>query len=181
MAMEDDALEEVVSILTSYYAGDHQFLVDQYGDQALSLAGDMGNMLEELFSAETPFGQLWTEYKLDPSGNETEVLGALEMLDESMPGLTIRLEGYYAGFQELSQEGVVDLVETSEPEATLSIEEIEAVKSNDDMDDDDEYNEENTYLVGNVEDRSTSAMYIEGLDTSIEPNQSETGEMDGEA
>jgi hypothetical protein len=30
-----------------------------------------------------------------------------------------------------------------------------------------------TYLAGNVEDRSTSAMYYEDLGTDIEPNESE--------
>jgi hypothetical protein len=64
-------------------------------------------------------------------------------------------------------------VETSEPEDTINIEELAGIKSIDDMDNDDEYREENTYLVGNVEDRSTSAMYIEGLSTDVEPNQSE--------
>ena len=38
---------------------------------------------------------------------------------------------------------------------------LDAVKSLDDMDNDDEYREENAYLLGNVEDRSTSALYIE--------------------
>lgn len=90
-----------------------------------------------------------------------------------MPELTIRLEGFFAAFQQLDQPGVTEVIETSEPEDTINIEEIEAVKSTDDMDDDDEYREENTYLRGNVEDRSTSSMYYEGMDTSIEPNQTE--------
>jgi hypothetical protein len=53
---------------------------------------------------------------------------------------------------------------------------LDAVNSLDDMDNDDEYREENAYLQGNVEDRSTSALYIEGLVTDVEPNESETGE-----
>lgn len=57
------------------------------------------------------------------------------------------------------------------------LEEIQAIKSIDDMDDDDECREENAYLLGNVEDRSTSAMYYDGSDLSIEPNQSETTEL----
>ena len=175
MPMEQ-GMDEVVHILTSYFRGDTQYIVEQYGDQAPSLADEMADMLEELFNNETPFGQLWIEYKEYPEANETEILGALEMLEESMPTVTIRLEGYYAAFLELSRDGVETLIETSEPEETVSIEEIKAVKSMDDMDDDDEYREENAYLVGNVEDRSTSAMYYEGLDTSIEPNESDAEE-----
>lgn len=177
----NEGIEEVVGILTTYYRPDgHQYLVEQYGEQAPSLAEEMAALLEELFNNETPYGQLWEEYRENPLENEAEVIGAIEVLEEAFPEVTIRLEGYYAAFHELSFEGAPDLVETSEPERTIDEEEITAVKSIDDFDDDDEYREENTYLVGNVEDRSTSAMYIEGLDTSIEPNQSETEEVDDE-
>ncbi len=169
----DVGYDEIVRILTSYYRDGGQELVDEFGDQGPSLAGEVGEMLEERLNSDTPFGQMWEEYKQNPVDNEDELIGALEMLEESMPELTIRLEGYYAAFQELVQPGVRDLLETSEPEDTINIEELEAIKSTDDMDNDDEYREDNEYLTGNVEDRSTSAMYYEGQDTSIEPNQSE--------
>ncbi len=165
--------DEIVRILTLYYRDGGQELVDEFGDQGPSLAGEMGGMLEELFNSDTPFGQMWEEYKQNPEDNEAELIGALEMLEEAMPEISIRLEGYYAAFQELVQPGVRDLIETSEPEDTINIEELEAIKSTDDMDNDDEYREENEYLTGNTEDRSNSAMYDEGLDTDIEPNQSE--------
>jgi hypothetical protein len=169
----DVGMDAITDILTSYYSDGGTELVDLYGDQAPSLAGEMGQVLEDLFNSDTPFGQLWAEYKQNPVANEAELIGALEMLEEAMPEISIRLEGYYAAFQELIQPGVQSLVETSEPEDTIHIEELENVRSTDDFDNDDEYMEENEYLVGNVEDRSTSAMYIEGLDTSVEPNQSE--------
>lgn len=169
----DDGIEEVVSLLTSYFLDGGKELVANFGDQAPSLAAEMGALLEERLSADSPFGQLWEEYKQSPMENEAELIGALEVLEETTPELTIRLEGYYAAFQELDQEGVTEVIETSEPESTIQIEEITHIKSIDDFDNDDEYNEENTYLQGNVEDRSTSAMYYEGQDTSIEPNQSE--------
>ena len=167
------SFDEIARILTSYYQDGGQELIDEFGDQGPSLAGEMGGMLEELLTSDTPFGQMWVEYKLNPVENEEELIGALEVLEESFPEVTIRLEGYYAAFQELAQPGVRDVIETSEPEDTIDIEEIEAVNSTDDMDNDDEYREENTYLTGNVEDRSTSAMYYEDLDPSVEPNQSE--------
>lgn len=169
----DEGIEEIVTILTSYFQDGGRELAEQYGDQAPSLAAEIGALLEERLSTDSPYGQLWVEYKTDPVPNEAELIGALEVIEEASPELTIRLEGFYAAFQELDQPGVVDLIETSEPEDTISIEEIESIKSYDDMDDDDEYREENAYLTGNVEDHSTSAMYYEGLDTSIEPNQSE--------
>ncbi len=169
----DVGYEEIARILTSYYRDGGRERVDEFSDQAPSLAGEMGEMLEERLNSDTPFGQMWEEYKRNPVDNEAELIGALEMLEESMPELTIRLEGYYAAFQELVQPGVRDILETSEPEDTIHIEELEAIRSIDDMDNDDEYREENEYLTGNVEDRSTSAMYYEGLDTSVEPNQSE--------
>ncbi len=169
----DVGYDEIVRILTLYYRNGGRELVDEFGDQGPSLAGEMGEMLEERLNEDTPFGQMWEEYKLNPEDNEAELIGALEMLEESMPELTIRLEGYYAAFQELVQPGVQDILETSEPESTINIEELEAVKSTDDMDNDDEYREDNEYLTGNTEDHSTSAMYYEGQDTSIEPNQSE--------
>lgn len=172
MAFEE-GLDEVVSILTSYYLDGGRDLVDHYGDQAPSLAGEMAQMLEELFIGETPYAALWDEYKQEPVANEAELIGALEVLEEAVPEVTIRLEGYYAAFQALDQPGVQALVETPEPEDTIQIEELADIKSIDDMDNDDEYREDNTYLVGNVEDRSTSAMYIDGLDTDVEPNQSE--------
>jgi hypothetical protein len=172
MAFED-GLEEIVGYLTRYYLDGGLELQENFGDQGPSLAAEVAAMLEERLNDDTPFGQLWAEYKQDPIANEAEIIGALEVLEEASPELTIRLEGYFAAFQELDQPGVIDLVETSEPETTIQIEEIQAVKSIDDMDNDDEYREDNTYLAGNVEDRSTSAMYYEGLDTSIEPNESE--------
>ncbi len=169
----DVGYDEIVRILTLYYRNGGLELVDEFGDQGPSLAGEMGEMLGERLNEDTPFGQMWEDYKLNPEDNEAELIGALEMLEESMPELTIRLEGYYAAFQELVQPGVQDILETSEPESTINIEELEAVKSTDDMDNDDEYREDNEYLTGNTEDRSTSALYYEDLDTSIEPNQSE--------
>jgi hypothetical protein len=171
-------MDDVVRIITSYYQNGGIDLIEQYGDQAPSLAMELSDVLEEWFSSETPFGPLWAEYKQDPVANEAEVIGALEMLEEAVPEIGMRLEGYYAAFQHLDQEGVTEIIETSEPEDTINVEEVERVKSTDDFDDDDEYREENTYLVGNVEDRSTSAMYIEGLDTSVEPNESSTVDTD---
>lgn len=169
----DVGFDEIARILSSYYRDGGQDLIDEFGDQGPSLAAEMGGMLEELLTSDTPFGQMWAEYKENPEENEEELIGALEVLEESFPEVTIRLEGYYAAFQELVQPGVSDIIETSEPEDTINIEEIKAIKSIDDMDDDDEYREENAYLTGNVEDRSTSAMYYEDLDPSVEPNQSE--------
>jgi hypothetical protein len=171
-------MDDVVKILTSYYQDGGKNLIDQYGEQAPTLAMELGDILEELFNSDTPFGALWDEYKESPVANEAEVIGALEMLEEAVPEIGMRLEGYYAAFQQLEQEGVSEIVETSEPEDTINVEEIGYVKSTDDFDNDDEYREENTYLVGNVEDRSTSAMYIEGLDTSIEPNESSQVDTD---
>lgn len=176
MALEE-GIEVVVGYLTSYYRDGGAELAEQFGDQAPALAGEMGQMLQEFLNSETPFGSLYDEYQRDPESNEAELIGALEVLDESVPEVTIRLQGYMAAFHELEQPGVRDVVETSEPEDTLNIPEIQAVDSNDDMEeDDDEYIEDNAYLTGNVEDRSTSAMYYDdgnGEDTSIEPNQSE--------
>ncbi len=169
----DVGFDEIVRILTLYYRGSEQELMDEFGEQGHSLAGEMGGMLEELLNSDTPFSQMWAEYKQTPEDNEAELIGALEMLEEAMPEISIRLEGYYAAFQELVQPGVRDVIETSEPEDTINIEELEAIKSTDDMDNDDEYREDNEYLTGNTEDRSTSAMYYEGLDSDIEPNQTE--------
>jgi hypothetical protein len=177
MAFSED-MEDVVTIVTSYYRDGGKDLEDQYGDQAPSLAMEISIMLEELFHTETPFGQLWEEYKLDPITNEAEIIGALEMLEEAIPAIGMRLEGYYAAFQHLEQPGVTELIETTEPEDTINIEELGYIKSSDDFDDDDEYREENTYLVGNVEDHSTSAMYYEGLDISVEPNESSMVDTD---
>lgn len=168
-----DGIEEVVSLMTSYFMDGGKELAADYGDQAPSLAAEMGAMLEERLSTDSPFGQMWEEYKQNPVDNEAELIGALEVMEEADPELTIRLEGYYAAFQELDQPGVQTLVETSEPESTINEEEITAVKSTDDMDNDDEYREDNAYLLGNTEDRSTSSMYIEGLDTDVEPNETE--------
>lgn len=169
----DDGIEEVVTILTSYFMDGGKELTGMYGDQAPQLASEMGALLEERMSTDTPFGPLWEEYKQDPPANEAEIIGALEVLEETDPELTLRLEGYYAAFQKLDQPGVQSLVETSEPEDTINAGELRSIKSYDDFDDNDEYMEDNTYLVGNTEDRSTSAMYYEGQDTSVEPNQSE--------
>lgn len=169
----DEGIEEVVSLLTSYFLDGGRELVSNFGDQAPSLAAEMGAMLEERLTTDTPFGQMWEEYKRSPMENEAELIGALEVIEEADPELTIRLEGYYAAFQALDQEGVTEVIETSEPEETIQIEEITHIKSEDDFDDDDEYNEDNAYLRGNTEDHSTSAMYYEGQDTSIEPNQTE--------
>ena len=165
--------DEIARLLSSYYRDGGLDLIDEFGDQGPSLAGEMGAMLEELLNDDTPFGPMWQEYKENPDDYEAELIGALEVLEETFPEVTIRLEGYYAAFQQLAQPGVRDIIETSEPEDTINIEEIRAVKSTDDMDNDDEYREENTYLTGNVEDRSTSAMYYEDLNSSVEPNQSE--------
>jgi hypothetical protein len=174
MAMPlDVGYDEIVRILSLYFIDGGKELVVEYGEQAPSLAGEMAAMLEERLNSDTPFGAMWEEYKRGPEENEAELLGALEMLEESMPEVTIRLEGYFAAFQEMEQPGVSEVIETSEPEGTIHIEEIEAIKSTDDMDNDDEYREENEYLTGNVEDHSTSAMYYEDLDSSVEPNQSE--------
>jgi hypothetical protein len=174
----DEGIEEVVSILTSYYQDGGHFIVEQYGEQAPMLAGEMGEVLGEFLQNETPFSQLWLEYIENPVANEAEIIGALEVLEESVPTLTIQLEGYYAGFVEM-QKSNTDIGEHSEPEPLVNIEELDHVKSMDDMDNDDEYREDNTYLVGNVEDRSTSAMYYEGLDTSVEPNESEDDDLPG--
>lgn len=172
MALEE-GFDEVVGYLTSFFLDGGKELSASFGDQAPALAQEMSEMLEERLNEDTPFGPLWNEFKTSPEENEAELIGALEVLQEADPEITIRLEGFYAAFHKLQQPGVTELVESSEPEDTLEIEEIQAVNSNDDMDDDDEYREENTYLTGNVEDRSTSAMYYEDLDSSVEPNETE--------
>lgn len=169
----DEGIEEVVSILTSFYLDGGKDLERNYGDQASSLAGEMAAMMEERLNSDSPFGPLWEEYRRNPVDNEAELIGALEVMEEAEPELTIRLEGYYAAFQALDQAEVNTLVETSEPEDTIDIEELQDMKSLDDLDDDDEYREDNTYLVGNVEDHSTSAMYYEDQGTDIEPNEAE--------
>jgi hypothetical protein len=168
----DQGIEEVVTILSDYYGDRQRFLQEQYGEQAVIMAEEMGEMVGEMLQTETPFGALWDEYRLDPDAHEAELIGALEVLEESVPEVTIRLEGYYASFVEMQKE-LVEVVEDPEPEDTVNIEEIEMVKSIDDGDNDDEYREDNTYLVGNVEDRSTSALYYDTLDDSVEPNQTE--------
>jgi hypothetical protein len=168
-----DGIEEIVGYLTSYYLDGGEELQRTFGDQGPALASEIGEMLNERMTADSPFGSLWGEYMLHPEENEAELIGALEVLEEANPEITIRLEGYLAAFQVLDQPETGDLVETPEPEDGIVVEEIEAVKSIDDMDDDDEYREENAYLLGNVEDRSTSAMYYEDLDDSVEPNESE--------
>lgn len=165
--------DEITRILASYYRDGGEELSADYGDQGPDLAEEMAGVLDDLLPGQTPFGPMWEEFKQNPEETEPELIGALEMLEESVPEITIRLEGYYAAFEKLAQPGEGDLMETPEPEATIDIEEIKAVRSIDDMDDDDEYMEENEYLTGNVEDRSTSAMYYEDLDSSVEPNESE--------
>ncbi|NLG99006.1 MAG: hypothetical protein GX491_16740 [Chloroflexi bacterium] len=172
MAFEE-GIEAIVTILTRYYMDGGREIAERYGDQGPSLAAEVGDMLEEQLEEDSPYGQLWAEYKANPADNEAELIGVLEVMEEVNPELTLRLKGYYAAFQQLDQPGAGDLIETGEPEDTIRAEEIESIKSYDDMDDDDEYREENTYLRGNVEDHSTSAMYYEGQDTSIEPNESE--------
>lgn len=167
-------LEEVVNILTRYYSGQLDLLRDMYGDQAPMLANEMGDMLSEIIQSETPFSQLWLEYIDQPVENEAELIGALEMLEESIPVISVRLEGYYAGFLTIQNQDT-DLIENPELEDEVVLEELASIKSIDDGDDDDEYREESTYLVGNVEDHSTSAMYYEDLDSSVEPNESEDG------
>ena len=168
----NQGIEEVVSILSSYYGDGGRMLRLEYGEQAPMLASEMGEMLGEMLQTQTPFGQLWLEYVQNPQANEAELIGSLEVLEESVPEITIRLEGYYATFVEM-QKGRGDVEETPGPDPLINEEEIECVRSTDDMDNNDEYREDNTYLTGNVEDRSTSAMYYEGLDTNIEPNQTE--------
>jgi hypothetical protein len=174
MALDDNIIDEVASILTSYFLDGGADLAATYGDQAPSLAAEMGALLEERLNSDTPFGQLWYEYKENPVEIEAELIGALEVLEEADPELGLRLKGYYAAFQELDQPGVRDIIETSEPEAIINADEILMVNSSDDYDnDDDEYRDDGEYLRGNIEDHSTSAMYYEGQDPSIEPNQSE--------
>lgn len=173
MGLSDDTIDEVVSILTSYYRDGGVELRENYGEQAPSLAAEMGEILEERLNDGTPYAQLWLEYKLGPVENEAELIGVLEVMEEVDSELNLRLKGYYAAFQALDQEGVTELIETSEPELTLDAEELSLVGSIDDFDNDDEYREEGEYLRGNVEDHSTSAMYYEGQDTDVEPNQSE--------
>jgi len=175
MALGDDVIEEVVTILTSYFRDGGIELSANYGDQAPSLAAEMGGILEERFNDGTPYAPLWLEFKHSPIENEAELIGVLEVMEEVDPELSLRLKGYYAAFQELDLPGVSDITETSEPEDTIDAEELSYVKSTDDFDDDDEYREEGEYLRGNVEDHSTSAMYYEDQDTDIEPNQSEEG------
>ena len=164
--------DEITSILTAYYSDDRDYLLSTYGDQAVSMAGEMGDMLGEMLQSETPFGPLWLEFTQRPDDNEAELIGALEVLEEAFPEITIRLEGYYSAFVNMARQ-LGDVVESADPDDLVNIEELENVKSIDDGDDDDEYREENEYLRGNVEDRSTSAMYYEDLDGSVEPNQTE--------
>ena len=168
-----DGIEEIVGYLTSYYMDGGQELLRSFGDQGPSLAAEMGEMLNERLTADSPYGSLWGEYMLNPQANEAELIGVLEVLEEALPEVTIRLEGFLAAFQQLDRPEVSEISESAEPEDTVQIEEIEGVKSIDDMDNDDEYREDNAYLLGNVEDRSTSAMYYEELDDSVEPNQTE--------
>jgi hypothetical protein len=164
--------EEITTILTAYYSGDYEYLLSTYGDQAVSLAGEMGDMLADMLQADTPFGALWLEFTQSPDEYEAEIVGALEVLEEAFPEITIRLEGYYSAFANMAREKG-EVVESGEPDDLVNIEELENVRSIDDGDDDDEYREDNEYLRGNVEDRSTSAMYFDDLDSSVEPNQTE--------
>lgn len=166
-------VEEIVNILSLYFNGQLDMLRTTYGDQAPMLAEEMADMLEELVVEETPFSQLWVEFRDEPLEHDAELIGALEMLEESVPVVSVRLEGYYAGFAAMRNEDA-EIIESTEPEGDdLELDELRVIKSIDDGDNDDEYREDTTYLVGNVEDRSTSAMYIEGLDTDVEPNQTE--------
>jgi len=171
MAFDGD-MEEVVGILSRFYGGQLDALRDMYGEQAPMLAEEMGQMLGKNLIADTPYSQLWLEFTEDPAPNEAELIGVIEVIEETLPDLSIRLESYYAAFRQM-QNQIEDIIENGEAEEGVIIEEIEMINSNDDGDDDDEYREDATYLTGNVEDRSTSAMYYDDLDPDIEPNESE--------
>ena len=55
----DEGIDVVVGYLTSYYRDGGVELSEQFGDQAPSLAGEIGEMLDVFLNSETPFGALY--------------------------------------------------------------------------------------------------------------------------
>lgn len=91
-------LEEIVRLLGTYFEDEGQTIERENGAEARSMVEGMVDLLEEQLEAETPFAALWREFKETPRETEAELIGALEVLEESNPTLTERLGAFSEGF-----------------------------------------------------------------------------------
>jgi hypothetical protein len=97
------AIESVVELLVNYLQRQKQTPDDRdlFGDPVID---DLSRLIQAQLEQHTGYATLWEEFERDPVRMAPELMGALEMVVEGLPQLSIRMEEYVAEWDRLHRD-----------------------------------------------------------------------------
>jgi len=95
------AVQEVVRILRMLLEEKAEVLRRRHGEEAVTAAEDMRDVLVQHLQEESPYADLWEAFKADPEETSDEMIGALEAMAEAQPGLNRRLNAFIEEIHQL--------------------------------------------------------------------------------
>lgn len=103
------SVNDAVRLLRIYLEEGPEGLRTRFGSDAIAVAEDIEQLMEEQVGEDTTYVSLWDAFQRNPGANTAELIGALEAMIESDPVLARRLdrflEEYYAAMQETADVG----------------------------------------------------------------------------
>lgn len=87
-------VQMVVRIIREYMRDDGDFLREEFGPQAVTVAQDLKDLLDVRLREESAYEAEWARFLADPEGGAAGLIGALEAQVEADPALANRLTGF---------------------------------------------------------------------------------------
>jgi hypothetical protein len=116
------AIESVVEMLTHYLVRQKQSPddMDTAGDPVID---DLARLVQAQLEQHTGYTTLWEEFERDPVRMAPELMGALEMIVEGLPQLSIRMEEYVAEWDN-QHKGMTSGLQSEDTQASPDSDEI---------------------------------------------------------
>ena len=159
------AVQEIVRRLTEYVRDDGETIRRRDGPQAVTLIEDLRDVLVVHLREESPYSELWDEFRSDPEDTSAELTGALEALVEAEPALAKRMDGFMERYRRLSAAPRVAPLRSAEDDLTVAGKPLETTVTVEDTSVDVPHTPtapadagigEGTYLYGNMESGTPS-------------------------
>lgn len=140
-------IELLVAILRDTYTDQGAPIRARGGDNALGIAQEMQRFLDERLQQEPATMTLWQQFKADPQANVAELIGELEALVEADQALAKRLAGLLSAYDAQLEQAPPTPTGPDAPAKLLGGDPQPDEAAPDDYE---TYEEDNTYLYGNV-------------------------------
>ncbi len=161
---------DLVRILRDLFIDNGKTMERRDGPEALTAAQELADIVSFHLVNEAGYDWLWDDFKREPARNTAELTGALEALEEADPALALQLSSLLGDYYN-ALGPIPDRLPTPEgdahPEEKAGYNDIE---DRPDWTQASDYNEEGTYLYGNVQ-TGTVQIEQEFREGGVEPEQ----------